>query len=217
MSEADYLEMRRAMVASQLRTTGVNDPRVLAAMGAVAREAFVPVERRAGAYADAMLPLGEGRALGPPMALGLLLTEARLTGEERALVIGAATGYAAAVVVRLAADVVALEISPALAGEARAALTPLGVKLIEGSLEAGHPAAGPYDFILVDGAVQELPQAIIDQVADGGRIAFALLDRGVTRLAIGRRAGGGLGVTTFADAAAAPLPGFARARAFSFS
>ena len=118
---------------------------------------------------------------------------------------------------QLVADVVALEESPALAGEARAALAPLGIPLIEGPLGAGHRAGAPYDFILIDGAIEAVPQTIIDQAADGGRIAFALLDRGVTRLAIGRVAGDGFGVTTFADAAAAPLPGFARARAFSFS
>ena len=217
MSEADYHEMRRAMVASQLRTTGVNDPRVLAAMGEVARETFVPVERRAGAYAETLLPLGEGRALSPPMALGLLLTEARLTGTERALVIGAGSGYAAAVLARLVAEVVALEISPSLAGQARDALAPLGITVIEGPLEAGYPGGAPYDFILIDGAIEETPQAILDQLADGGRLAFALLDRGITRLAIGRVAGGGFGVTIFADASAAPLPGFARTRAFSFS
>ena len=217
MTDADYDEMRRSMVASQLRTTGVNDPRVLAAMGAVAREAFVPAARRAAAYADVVLPLGEGRALSSPMALGLLITEARLIGNERALVIGTATGYSAAVVARLVGSVIALEEAPTFAAAARAALAPLGVELIEGPLEAGHPAGGPYDFILVDGAIEKLPQAIVDQLADGGRIAFALLDRGVTRLAIGRRVGGGFGVTTFADAAAAPLPGFARAQAFSFS
>ena len=217
MSEADYHEMRRAMVASQLRTTGVNDPRVLAAMGEVARETFVPAARRAGAYAETLLPLAEGRALSPPMALGLLLTEARLTGTERALVIGAGSGYAAAVLARLVAEVVALEISPTLAGEARDLLAPLGIALIEGPLEAGYPAGAPFDFILIDGAIEEAPQAIVDQLVDGGRIAFALLDRGITRLAIGRAAGGGFGVTTFADASAAPLPGFARARAFSFS
>ncbi len=101
MTEQNFEPMRRAMVASQLRTTGVNDPRVIAAMGEVARERFVPAERAALAYADATVPLANGRALNPPMALGRLLTEAQLQGDERALVIGAATGYAAAVLARL--------------------------------------------------------------------------------------------------------------------
>lgn len=217
MTEPDFEQMRRHMVASQLRTTGVNDPRVLAAMGAVAREDFVPVERRAAAYADIMLPLGEGRALSPPMTLGLLLTEARLAGDERALLVGAAGGYSAAVLVRLVGSLVAIEEAPALVAKARAALAPLGVELVEAPLETGHATGGPYDFILVDGAIEELPPAIIDQLADGGRAAFVLLDRGVTRLAVGRRIGAGFGVTTYVDSAAAPLPGFARARTFSFS
>src|SRR4051812_11414157 len=96
MTEHVFEPMRRAMVASQLRTTGVNDPRVVEAMGEVPREDFVPPERLALAYADAQVPLVPGRALNPPMALGRLLTEARLRGHERALVVGAATGYAPA-------------------------------------------------------------------------------------------------------------------------
>src|SRR6059058_993170 len=91
MTEHVFEPMRRAMVASQLRTTGVNDPRVVEAMGEVPRERFVPQERLALAYADALVPVGPGRALNPPMALGRLLTEARLRGHERALVIGAPT------------------------------------------------------------------------------------------------------------------------------
>src|SRR6185436_16130834 len=108
-TEQNFEPMRRAMVASQLRTTGVNDPRVIAAMGVVARERFVPADRRALAYADAGIPLGHGRALSPPMVLGRLLTEGRLNGSEHALVVGAATGYSAAVLARLVASVVALE------------------------------------------------------------------------------------------------------------
>ena len=92
MTEHNFEQMRRAMVASQLRTTGVSDPRVVAAMGAVPRERFVPADRVAVAYSDAPVSLGHGRSLNAPMALGRMLTEARLKGHERALVIGAATG-----------------------------------------------------------------------------------------------------------------------------
>src|SRR5687768_5897479 len=109
MTEHNFEQMRRAMVASQLRTTGVNDPRVAAAMGAVGRERFVPEARCALAYAAAPVPPGPGRALNPPMALGRMLTEARLRGHEKALVIGAATGYSAAVLSRLVASVTAVE------------------------------------------------------------------------------------------------------------
>lgn len=216
MTELTFEPMRRAMVASQLRTTGVNDPRVIAAMGEVAREAFVPAERSALAYADASVPLANGRALNPPMALGRLLTEAQLRGDERALVIGAGSGYAAAVLARLAGSVVALEGDKALAAIARAALAGTAVTLVEGPLAKGWSAGGPYDFILIDGAVEHLPQAIVDQAADGARIGLALLDRGVTRLAMGRVVAGAFGLTTFADAAVAILPGFERPRGFTF-
>ena len=155
MTEHAFEPMRRAMVASQLRTTGVNDPRVVAAMGAVARERFVPEARMALAYADALVPLGGGRALNPPMALGLLLSEARLNGSERALVIGAATGYSAAVLDRLVASVTALEEDDALFADAKAALAGTAVTPVKGPLAKGWPKAGPYDFILIDGAVEQ--------------------------------------------------------------
>src|ERR671914_263271 len=146
MTEHVFEQMRRAMVASQLRTTGVNDPRVVAAMGAVARERFVPPERCALAYADALVPLGHDRELNSPMALGRMLSEARLGGNGRALVIGAATGYSAAVLARLAGSVVAVEEVPELADFARAALADSGVELVEGPLGQGHAAGAPYDF-----------------------------------------------------------------------
>ena len=166
--------MRRAMVASQLRTTGVNDARVVAAMGAVERERFVPQACLALAYADALVPLGKGRQLNSPMALGLLLTEARLLGHERALLIGAATGYGAAVLALLVREVVALEEDEALAADAEAALAGTGVTVVKGPLAKGWAAGAPYDFILIDGSVAQLPQAIVDQVAEGGTIALAL-------------------------------------------
>lgn len=216
MTEHAFEPMRRAMVASQLRTTGVNDPRVIAAMGEVARERFVPAERSALAYADALVPLANGRALSPPMATGRLLTEARLAGSERALLVGAATGYSAALLARLAGPVTALEEDAELLAAAKQALADSGVELVKGPLAKGWPKRAPYDFILIDGAVEHVPQAIVGQAADGGQIAFALLDRGVTRLAIGRVVGGAFGVTVYADAAAAILPGFEKPRGFSF-
>lgn len=215
MTEQAFEPMRRAMVASQLRTTGVNDPRVIAAMGEVPRERFVPAERTAIAYADAMVPVGYGRWLNPPMAIGRMLTEARLKGDERALVIGAATGYSAVVLAKLVASVTAVEEAP-LAGAAREALAGTGVELVEGPLTEGHPAGAPYDFILIDGAVEIVPDAIIAQVADGGEIAVALVDQGVTRLGIGRVVSGAFGIATYMDAAVAALPGFSKPKAFSF-
>jgi protein-L-isoaspartate(D-aspartate) O-methyltransferase len=216
MTEHVFEPMRRAMVASQLRTTGVNDPRVVEAMGEVPRERFVPPERLALAYADALVPLAPGRALNPPMALGRLLTEARLRGHEHTLVIGAATGYAAAVLARLVGEVVALEEDGDLLAVARKALEGSGVALVKGPLAKGAPQQAPYDFILIDGAVAQVPQAIVDQVADGGVIALAVLEDGVSRLAVGRVTGGAFGATVFADAETARLPGFETPRGFSF-
>jgi protein-L-isoaspartate(D-aspartate) O-methyltransferase len=216
MTEHNFEHMRRAMIASQLRTTGTNDPRVLAAMGEVPRERFVPSARASLAYADAIVPLKPGRDFNSPMALGRLLTEAAPRPGERALVVAAATGYAAALLARLAGPVVALEEDPELAAEARANLAGSGVKLIEGPLASGCPDEAPFDLILIDGAVECIPDALVAQLIDGGRLAAGLLENGVTRLAIGRRAGEGFGMTAFADAAAAILPGFAKPPAFRF-
>jgi protein-L-isoaspartate(D-aspartate) O-methyltransferase len=216
MSDYDFEQMRRFMVASQLRTTGVADARVLSAVGEIERERFVPKERVAGAYADAPVPLGRGRELNPPMATARLLSEASPRGHERAMVVGAATGYSAALLDRLCASVVAVEEDAALAAEARRALAGTAVLLVEGPLAMGHAEGGPYDLILIDGAVETVPDVIIAQLDEGGRLAAAIIDRGVTRLGFGRKVAGGFGLTIFTDAAAAVLPGFATARSFSF-
>lgn len=216
MSDQTFDQMRRAMVVSQLRTTAVNDPRVLAAMGEVPRERFVPRENASLAYADRAIPLGQGRALNPPMVIGRLLTEARVGSGDRVLLIGAGTGYSAELLGRLAGSVIAVEQDKALLAQAREAVTASNVRLIEGDLAAGWADGAPYDLILVDGAVEEVPPALIDQLAEGGRLAAVIVERGVTRLAIGRRAGGGFGMTSFADAASVVLPGFARVVEFSF-
>jgi protein-L-isoaspartate(D-aspartate) O-methyltransferase len=216
MTEQNYEHMRRAMVASSLRTTGVSDPRVLAAIGAVPRERFVPDACLAIAYADTMVPLGKGRELNSPLALGRMLTEARPQPSEKALVIGAATGYAAAVVERLAGSVVAVEEDAELAALARTNLAGTSVELVEGPLGQGHADGAPYDFILIDGAVEFVPDAIVSQLVDGGRLATAILDNGVTRIAVGRRAGEGFGVAPITDSASTILPGFNRPRAFTF-
>jgi len=216
MTEHNFEHMRRAMITSQLRTTGTNDPAVLAAMGEVARERFVPAQRIAMAYADALVPLTSGRQLNSPMALGRLLTEAAPEKAGNALVIGAATGYAAAVLAKLVSSVVAVEEDAELAAAARAALADTGVTFVEGPLTEGHAAGAPYDLILIDGAVETVPQALIDQLKDEGKIATGIVENGVTRLALGRKAGEGFGIAAFADAAAAILPHFEKPKAFTF-
>ena len=216
MTEHNYDHMRRAMIANLLRTTGTNDPRVLAAFGEVSRERFVPRDKVALAYADALVPLKPGRDLNNPLALGRLLTEAAPQQGERALVIGAATGYAAAVLSHLVGSVVAVEEDAELATFARQALAGYPVELVEGPLADGHRAGGPYDLILVDAAIEVVPDALIDQLADLGRLATGTIDRGVTRLSIGRKSGDAFGIASFSDAASAVLPGFARPKAFTF-
>ena len=216
MTEHNFEQMRRAMVASQLRTTGVSDARVVAAMGAVPRERFVPTDRMSVAYADSSVPLGHGRGLNSPMALGRLLTEAKLNGSEKTLVVGAGTGYSAAVLKHLVGSVVSLEEQPELAAAARGALADSGGEVVEGPLNQGQAQGGPYDFILIDGAVEHVPQAIIDQVADGGHIAAPILDNGVARLSVGRVVGGAFGAVAYSDADAPVLPGFQKPRGFSF-
>jgi protein-L-isoaspartate(D-aspartate) O-methyltransferase len=185
-------------------------------MGEVPRERFVPAERISLAYADALVPLKPGRNFNSPMALGRLLTEAAPRPGERALAIGVATGYAAAVLARLVGACVAVEEDAELAAAARRNLAGFEVGLVEGPLADGCEADAPYDLILIDGAVERVPDRLVAQLAEGGRLATGLVENGVTRLAIGRRAGEGFGMTAFADAAAAILPGFAKPRAFKF-
>jgi protein-L-isoaspartate(D-aspartate) O-methyltransferase len=216
MTEHNFDHMRRAMIANLLRTTGTNDPAVLAAIGEVPRERFIPEARMAMAYADAMVPLKPGRDLNNPMALGRLLTEAAPQQGERALVVGAATGYAAAVLSRLVGPIVAVEEDAELAAFARDALAGYPVTLIEGPLGEGHAAGGPYELILVDGAIEYVPDPLIAQLTDRGRLAAAMLDNGVSRLSLGRKAGEGFGTAAFTDAAAAVLPGFAKPKMFTF-
>ncbi|WCT73018.1 protein-L-isoaspartate O-methyltransferase [Sphingomonas naphthae] len=216
MTDQNFETMRRAMVSNQLRTTAVNDPRVVDAMGAVAREKHVPADKLAIAYVDIALPLGNGRALNPPMVTGRLLTEARVRKGERVLVVGSATGYAAAILAELGAQVTALEEDAGLTALAAAADLAASVATVEGPLAEGWAAAGPYDLILIDGAVEAVPPALIAQLADGGRIATGLVDGGVTRLAIGRKEGAGFGLLPFADAEVVRLPGFAAPPGFRF-
>lgn len=213
----DFTAMRQAMVASQLRTTQVNDPRIVAAMAEVPRERFVPAHAAALAYVDRAVDLGQGRALNTPLATARLLVQARLQPGDRVLLIGAAAGYTAAVLASLVAEVVAVESLPALAAHARDALagTP-NVTLVEGPLEHGHPAGAPYDVLIVDGAIEELPSTLASQVVDGGRIVSGIVDRGVFRLAAGTHRGVATALTPFADIDSVRLPGFARPRSFTF-
>ena len=208
----DFSLARRVMVDNQLRPQGVTDSGVLAAMAKVERERFVPDMARALAYFDRPLSIGQGRSMMPPAALGRLLTEAAPRPGPRALVIGSGTGYSAAVLKAIGLEVVALEADEALASAAQAA----GIDTTVGELAKGWPKCAPYDLILLDGAVEEIPAALGKQLAPAGLIIGAIDDRGVTRLIVGSCANGAIGWRSIADSDVEPLPGFERPRAFSF-
>jgi len=127
-------------------------------------------------------------------------------------VVGAGTGYSSAVLAAMGLDVTAIESDPELAAEARAQR----IKAIEAPLAAGAEGGAPYDQILIDGAVEYIPDTIVAQLADGGRLGTAIIDRGVTRLVVGRKAGGAFGILSIGDAGVPALPGFNRPKAFTF-
>jgi protein-L-isoaspartate(D-aspartate) O-methyltransferase len=211
----DFEAARRAMVDSQLRPQAVTDPSVIAAMATVERERFVPESARGFAYFDRSVPLGNQRAMTPPATLGRMLVELAVQPGERGLVIGAGTGYSAALLAQIGADVVAVECDPALAERLAEHASPNGT-LVTGALSVGAPKHGPFDFILIDGAVESIPDALVQQLKVGGRLVTALVDRSIQRLVVGTRAESGFGTRSIADVAAPVLPGFARAHAFTF-
>jgi protein-L-isoaspartate(D-aspartate) O-methyltransferase len=208
----DFSAAREAMVESQLRPMGATDPAVLEAMGTVPREKFLPSHTRPLAYVDRAVAIGEGRFLVAPAVLGQLLTQMTPHRGQRALVVGAGTGYSAAVLTQMGLSVTALESNPELAAVA----AELGINVVQGPLEAGYADGAPYDQILFDGSVEYIPDAIIDQLADGGILGVALLDRRVTRLTIGRKVGGAFGSVSVGDAGVPVLPGFSRPKEFTF-
>ena len=186
---------RRAMIDSQLRVSGVNHERVLAAMGAVAREDFVPAAARGHAYIDRAIPLGAGCALAAPLVQGMMLSEAMPEPGERILVITAGSGYLSALVEAMGALVDSIDAADA------------------GTAKRG---AGGYDLILIDGAIEELPVALADALAEGGRIVTGLVLRGVTRLASGRKLGGTVQLLPLAEVGIPVLGDFTRAKSWSF-
>lgn len=210
----DYAQMRRAMIVSQLRPNAVTDVALLEAMARVPREAFVPEAHRAVAYTDRSVPLGNGRALNPPMTMARLLNAASITMTSNVLIVGAATGYAVAVVASMGARVTGVECDPTLAMQAMGNVP--DARIVEGALQAGVPEQAPYDCIVVDGAVEVVPEELVAQLAPNGRLATAVYDKGVTRLALGRKGGTGFALVDFADAEAVVLPGFDRAKTFVF-
>lgn len=217
----DFAEARRLMVEGQLRPNRVDDPRVVTAMRDLPRERFVPAAMAARAYADADVPLPGGRAMLKPLVLARLVQLSALRRGERALVLGAGTGFGAALMAAIGATVTAVESDPVLLAIARVALAasvpPGQVTVVQAAPEGGHAAGAPYDVILVEGGVEAVPAAVQDQLIEGGRLVTVGLTGGPPgRAWLMRRAGGAFTTTIDFDAHAAPLPGFAAAPAFAF-
>jgi len=215
----DYASARRNMVDGQLRTNRVTDPRVIEAFESVPRERFVPARSRGVAYIDEDLPIGEGRWLMEPMVFARLLQAAAIAPGDSVMTVGAGTGYGAAIVARMAGSVVALEEVPLLAQQAEALLQELEVAnavVVEGPLRDGHAAQAPYDVILVEGALEELPPALAEQLAEGGRlVAVTREPGGIGRARLYRKDGTVSGRTLF-DAATPVIDSLRRPPAFVF-
>lgn len=217
LAPPDFAAARRHMIESQLRPSDVSDPVVIAAMAVTRREDFVPTAQQHLAYIDRAVPLSGGRVLNPALSSGLLLTRAELSGNEKVLLIGAGTGYLAALLAGIVARVVAVEDNRALVEHASAALGGMAnVSVIESDLTQGHAADAPYDLIIIDGAVQQVPDSLVAQLAEGGRLLAGVDEAGVSRLAMGRRQAGAFALIPFADTDIAPLAAFARPKSYSF-
>ncbi len=208
------------MIESQLRPNGIIDERVLAAFARIRREVFAPAGLRAAAYIDEDLPLGGGRAMMEPRVVARLLQAAAPQRTEIVLVVGAGSGYEAAVTAMLARSVTALEEDLDLARCARAGLVEHGiaaVEVVEGPLCEGWRPRAPYDVILFGGAIAEVPAAIKGQLADGGRLVAVVKGAdGLGRAVLMTRAGGTFGQRLLFDAAVPLLPGFAAKPQFVF-
>lgn len=223
--DTDFSEQRVKMVDGQVRTTDVTDAAVLEAMLTVPREEFVGAKRRELAYIDDHIELAPAQAGQParylmqPSPFAKLLQLAEIRRTDFVLDVGCGTGYSSAVLSRLASSVVALESDPALAETAAATLSKLGydnVAVVQGTLPEGYKAEAPYDVIFLEGSVDSLPQALFDQLKEGGRLIAVQGqgNAGVARLFL-KTTGIVTGRGAF-NAAIRPLPGFEHVNEFEF-
>lgn len=219
-SMVDFSALRTKMVDGQVRPNDVTDLRIIDAMGEVARENFVPDDQKPLAYLDRDLPLANGRSarvLIQPMVLARLLQYASIKPTDKALEVGTASGYGAAVLARLAGSVVALEEDSNLAAAARRQLAGLAnVAVVEASLVGGAPDAAPFDVILFNGAAATFPNAIAGQLAKGGRLLLVEEGGSAPRAKLYTRDDGGVSGRALFNASVPVLPGFEAVETFAF-
>lgn len=220
LNEANRHAMARTMmVDSQVRPNKVVDPRIISAMRSLPREAFLPPTLAARAYSDEDVALGGGRVMPEPMVIARMVQIAELRKGERVLVVAAGTGYGAALISLCGADVTALEEDANLLVIAKSALAAYApdVALVEGPLVAGWTNAAGYDCVFVEGAVEDLPQAIADQVNQTGRLVMVKCHGSrMAQAVIGRHSGSSLNFQAAFDCAVPPLAAMRKTASFVF-
>lgn len=215
----DFTAAREAMVDCQVRPSDVTRYPIIEAMLHVPRERFVPKGLRDIAYAGTEIPLGEGRAMLEPRILAKMLEAAAVTPDDLVLDVAPGTGYSTAVLARMAEAVVAVEPDRALAAEAQRLLPRLEIDnatVTQAPAVEGDPAHGPYDAILINGAVQQIPTSLTGQLAEGGRLVAIFADGPAGRCRLLTRAGDAISDRELFDATAPLLAGFERPREFTF-
>jgi protein-L-isoaspartate(D-aspartate) O-methyltransferase len=188
----DFETSRARMVERQLRRRGIGDERVLAAMGKVPREEFVPERYRSRAYADSALPIGEGQTISQPWIVAAICQALRLTGAELVLDVGSGSGYSTGVLACLGGEVIGIERYESLAAGARRALDALGVanaSLLVGDGSRGLPDRAPFDAIAVHATAPAPPRTLLGQLADGGRLVVPIAAEGADLLTVFERRG----------------------------
>jgi len=215
----DFLAQRQNMVASQVHANGVTDERLLASFAEVARERFVPAEKRRVAYADAAIELVHRRWLLAPRAFAKLLQLAEIQPTDSVLDVGCATGYSSAVLAKVARLVVGLEEDADLVRIASEALRGSGlgnVSVAQGALAEGNRAAAPFDVIIVEGGIEQTPQTLLSQLRDGGRLAAIFLQNGQGQAILYLKERNRVGHRMAFDASAPALNGFRQPAGFVF-
>lgn len=215
----DFERARQNMVDGQVRTVKVTDERLLDALRAVPREAFVPDHLKAVAYIDEDIRLRDDRFMMEPMVLARLLQAARIAPTDTALAVGCTTGYCVALLARLAETVVGVETDGEFVAASDRALATLGIDnaaVVEGRLPDGYAKQAPYDVILIEGRCAQIPDALVAQLGEGGRLVAVVDDRGVGKAMILQRDGGVVGRRVLFDAQVPRLKAFDRAPVFQF-